>query len=428
MKKIAVLLIFVLATLFLAGCTFLSWMPASTNTPTYMTVSRTTTVTTIPTVDLDRLIDDIYAKIMADLYDDIRDEVIEQLADQQFALMYADLLDDILTGIAEGDITLAPQSVLEAMIGVVETQAQAVVGVSNYDSGGTLDSIGSGVIYRKTGNNYYVVTNHHVIEDNASIRIRFSDGSTLPGTVLGSDTTADIAVVRFVSEDTYQVAPFGDSSAVKQGTIILAVGHPKGYEFYNSVTFGIVSGVKRYFDTDGDGIRDMFVGYLQHDAAINSGNSGGPLFNLAGEVIGINVIKIASTEIEGMGFAIPSALVSAICEDIEVYGVSRQIPALGIELFDIATTPSSTFIQEGITIPSHITAGFYVRNVVVGSTVDGFVLPGDIIVQVGDIEITRSIYFTPEFQKYRVGETIDIVLYRSGDLITVTVELKPKVG
>jgi serine protease Do len=113
------------------------------------------------------------------------------------------------------------------------------------------------------------------------------------------------------------VASFGDSDAIEKGTVVLAAGNPSGYNFFGSVTMGIISGKNRYFDTNNDGVRDMFVSYLQHDAAINSGNSGGPLYNIHGTVIGINVSKFVGSEIEGMGFAIPIETVTAILDDLE---------------------------------------------------------------------------------------------------------------
>jgi len=209
---------------------------------------------------------------------------------------------------------------------------------------------------------------------------------------------------------------------------VLAVGNPNGYDFENSVTMGIVSGLNRYFDIDGDDVKDMFVNYIQHDAAINAGNSGGPLFNLDGEVIGINTIKIASVAVEGMGFAIPAELIIAICADIEEFGVSKQKPVLGIQFIDLASNPEY-FPYFNITVPEGLTAGFYINSVVAGSTMDGHVQPGDFIIRIGEIEVVDTLDFVTRFaSRYRVGDIVSIELYRAGVLMQIDdIELLPKV-
>jgi serine protease Do len=204
----------------------------------------------------------------------------------------------------------------------------------------------------------------------------------------------------------------------KQGEIILAVGNPNGYSYFGSITMGIISGLDRYFDIDGDKVKDMFVNYIQHDAAINSGNSGGALFNLKGEVIGINVIKIAATEIEGMGFAIPGDLVARICSDIEIYGVSRQVPVLGITFVDIKGNPEY-FAYYNIPIPSTIKNGFYVTAVTLNASLYGYAQVGDIVTQIGDVVIIDTLDFKANFSKYRVGDIIDVIVYRNGAYLTL---------
>ncbi|HPQ62467.1 MAG TPA: trypsin-like peptidase domain-containing protein, partial [Bacillota bacterium] len=314
-------------------------------------------------------------------------------------------------------------------------EASSIIGVSNYSSSGLLQSVGSGVIYKHVGTMYYVVTNHHVVEDDATDdgitndpRIRLGDGTTIAATIVGYDETTDLAVLTFVTDRTLNVASFGDSSDLATGTVVLAVGNPDGYEFFGSVTMGIVSGTRRYFDTDNDGITEMYFSFIQHDASINSGNSGGALFNLDGEVIGINSIKISSSEIEGMGFAIPISLVAAVCADIELYGFSKQTPVLGVQIADIATVTPEEFAQEGITIPEGIEAGYYVIAVMSGSSVDGYVQAGDIITQIGDIVISNKTETSKDFYElYHVGDVISIVVYRNGSYITLeNIELLSK--
>jgi S1-C subfamily serine protease len=129
-----------------------------------------------------------------------------------------------------------------------------------------------------------------------------------------------------------------------------------------------------------------------------------------------------------MGFAIPGSLAQAIVSDIEEFGYSKQIPGVGIQFSDISQN-RDYLIGQGIAIPEGITVGFYIIEVTPGSSVDGYVVPGDIILEIGDIVITSSYYFSAEFSKYHVGDLIDIVVYRDGATLTLTdIELKPKVS
>jgi len=429
MKKRLVLLMLFVAVFAFSGCSFFSTTGAQTTTRTPILTSSITTITTSSSllIDTDLMISEIIAEIYDEMYAQIRAEVIQDLSEEEFNLIYAEVLADMYTKIDDGELSVEAKSIAETVLGIASTEAPAVIGVSNYDAELSLSSIGSGIIYKHVGDMYYVVTNNHVVEDGAFFKIHFSSGSEVNATLIGFDATADLAVLTFVSSNQYKVASFGDSDTLAAGSVVLAVGHPNGYDYFGSVTMGIVSGTRRYFDVDNDNVKDMFVGYVQHDASINSGNSGGALFNLSGEVIGINVIKIASTEIEGMGFAIPSSLAEAICSDIEEFGYSKQVPGVGIRFNDIASD-REYLISDGIVLPDEIIAGFYVHEVSVGSSADGYVLAGDIILEIGDIVITNLYYFSEQFSKYHVGDIIDIVVYRDGSTITLSdIELKPKV-
>lgn len=436
MKKLMILFSLIMLVFGLMGCSFfmtttttLATVPLTTTT-TSGSGSTTTSAATTATlsVNMDEVIAALYERIYADLYDDVRAEVIADLTQERFQQIYDQVITELLALVDSGELTLSAEVVADQILDVAVQYSLSVVGVSNLNASEVVQSIGSGIVYKHVSDTYWVVTNQHVVEDGTSFQIQLADETTYEATLLGVDALVDIAVLRFTTTDVLPVATFGDSDAVSKGDLIIAVGHPNGYEFFASATLGIVSGIDRYFDIDNDDIRDMFVDYIQHDASINSGNSGGALFNLAGEVIGINVIKIAAVDIEGMGFAIPINLASAICADIEVYGVSKQKPVLGITFRDIATTDPYVFTSAGITIPAGITAGFYIQAVGVGSTMDGILQPGDILLEIGDVVIENTTQFVSEFSKYRVGDVVGIVYYRGGQTYTVTdIELKPKV-
>ena len=442
MKKIYIMLTAFVLTLLFVGCTtdFNTTTTASSTTAetttlntdgtTINTSTALTTYTgyTTSTVDISMVISEVYQMIYEDLYDAVKAEVIQNISEERFDQIYQQVLENILDEIIAGNIEVSAASVIDMIYQVEQASANAVIGVIAYDVSGNILQTGSGVIYKNVGDKYYVVTNFHVVENGITYEICFADGSEINATLLGVDDLVDVAVLSFMSDLEFATASFGDSTLVQKGDIVLAVGNPQGFDFFGSMTMGIVSGLDRFFDIDGDNVNDMFVNYIQHDAAINSGNSGGALFNLDGEVIGINVIKISATEVEGMGFAIPSNLVSAICSDIEEYGVSLQKPVLGINFLELRGH-IDYLVANGAVIPNGVTDGFYIFAVVEGASFDGYVQPGDIIVSIADIELTTAEDFVYEFQKYKVGDTISISLYRNGNLITIdNILLKAKVA
>lgn len=433
LKKIFVFLGLIILSFTLVGCNFINTtttdttMSFSTTSTNNLATGTTQTFTTTASIDASQIASDVYEKIYNDIYNQVKTEVLQNISAQKFDDIYNAILDNLQQEIAAGTITVTPQTIVDMIKNVEATAAQSVIGVSNLDSSGQVTAIGSGVIYKHASSTYYVVTNNHVVEGGSSYQVRFADGSTVDATLLGVDSLVDVAVLSFTSTNDYTVAQFANSDQVQTGDLVLAVGNPSGYDFYGSMTMGIVSGTNRYFDIDGDGVKDLFVGYIQHDAAINGGNSGGALFNAQGQVLGLNVIKLADISIEGMGFAIPGNLVQAICSDIEQYGYSIQKPLLGIQFLDIYNN-AEAFQQQGITLPSGVTEGFYVTAITSGASVDGYIQVGDIVTQIGDITVHDSSQFIKEFTKYKVGDVISIHLIRNGQTMTIdNITLKAKV-
>ncbi len=184
----------------------------------------------------------------------------------------------------------------------VEKVKDGVIGVSNYFKT-SLSGIGTGVIYNKekVGDKYLytLLTNYHVIEEATSVKAYIGNELEIemPATVIKSDDSLDLAILTFEYEEDLPVLEFAEKDSYKVGDFVIAIGNPTGYEYYNSVTFGIISYTNRIMEYE----KSVFI---QHDAAINPGNSGGPLLDLNGKIIGINTLKIASTTVEGMGFAV----------------------------------------------------------------------------------------------------------------------------
>ncbi|MGM0435716.1 MAG: S1C family serine protease [Bacillota bacterium] len=226
-------------------------------------------------------------------------------------------------------------SLEEAQTDMLETRSDSVIGISvDGGAGGT----GSGVVYKKDGNDFYAVTNYHVLEDYTSIQISYEKNGMLFNTtqsavapsisdkidVLGMDETTDLAVIRFESEDNFYAAEFADSYEISVGQYAFAVGNPLGFTYFGTVTMGVISGLSRYVPDS-----TLEVPFIQHDASISPGNSGGALFDINGDLIGINNMKIVQDTADNIGFAIPSNTVKRIIEDLEEDGEVTR-PYLGI--------------------------------------------------------------------------------------------------
>lgn len=220
------------------------------------------------------------------------------------------------------------QAAIVNMLGEVRS---GVLGVSvmTLEGGGS----GSGVIYKKEGTDYYMVTNEHVVEGATSINIVYEKNGLLFEIsssnieLLGADPVTDLAVLKFSSNEDFSVVPFSDSYSLELGEFVYAIGNPLGYDYYGTVTMGVVSGLARFFN---DGSFDATL--LQHDAAISPGNSGGALVNINGELVGINNMKLVQDYVSGINFAIPSNTVKRVVADLEDDGIVTR-PYLGISTY-----------------------------------------------------------------------------------------------
>jgi len=222
------------------------------------------------------------------------------------------------------------ESFQDALIEVSESIRSSVVGVRPIGGFLSTGGVASGVIYRKDADMFYLVTNDHVVEGATRVEIVYEINGllfTIPSrdvTVLGTDPTTDLAVIRFRSDVNFKVAPFADSYETKVGEFVFAIGNPLGFNYYGTQTIGVVSGLARFVPNS-----EFEVPFIQHDAAISPGNSGGGLFNINGELVGINNMKIVNNVASGIGFAIPSNTVRRIVADLEENG--RVIrPFLGV--------------------------------------------------------------------------------------------------
>lgn len=283
-------------------------------------------------------------------------------------------------------------------------------------SGGV--SSGSGAFISKDG---YVLTNNHVIEGAVAYSVVLANGSEVPARLIGADPYSDLAVVK-IDDAVPAVAEFGKSDLLKPGETVIAIGSPLG-DFKNTVTAGVVSALGRSLDT-GNGY--LLENMIQTDAAINQGNSGGPLVNLAGQVIGINTMIVrggsgASTVVEGLGFSIPASMAQAVANQLIQYG-SLARPYLGIRYQSIDPT-----IARRYSLPAQW--GVYVTQVTAGSPAEkAGIREEDIIVQIGDYAIDENRPYINALFNYKSGETVALTLYRGNERIQVQVTLGQSTG
>lgn len=322
------------------------------------------------------------------------------------------------------DVTKAVDKAADAVVGVTNIQSRQSFwfDVSEEEEAGS----GSGVIYKKAGNKAYIVTNHHVIEGAQSIEVTLADGAKLPATLRGSDVWTDLAVLEVEGKEINTVAEFGDSDVLKAGEPVIAIGNPLGATFSGSVTKGIISGLERAIpvDINNDGVADWQAEVIQTDAAINPGNSGGALINIAGQVIGINSMKIAQSAVEGIGLAIPINYAIPVIEDLEKHGEVIR-PYMGVELQSVNEIPSY-YQQEALKLPKDVTYGVAIRRVEPNSPADKAGLePYDVIVEMDGEKIEDVIALRKHlYIKKSIGDTMEVKFYREGKLKTVNMKLE----
>ena len=281
----------------------------------------------------------------------------------------------------------------------------------------TATGSGSGFVYKIEGDYGYVLTNQHVIDGASEIEITNIEGKVSKAEKLGEDAYSDIAVLRIPKEDVLGVAEFGSSVDTKLGDTVFTVGSPVGKTYMGSVTKGILSGKDRQVTVSNQYVMEV----IQIDAALNPGNSGGPLANINGEVIGINSLKLAQSEIEGMGFAIPIEMVQTISEKLEKRETIKR-PVLGVSMLE----PDSKYqlYQNGIMLDDEVTEGVVVVEVSKGTpaAVAGL-KKGDVILEMNNKKIENIANFKTQLYKCNIGDTITLKVYRNKNIKDIKVKL-----
>lgn len=281
--------------------------------------------------------------------------------------------------------------------------------VSITAASGSSTSTGTGIIMSSDG---YIITNYHVVSSAQQIVVLLTDGQEYTACRVGGDETSDIMVLKIDATD-LTPAEFGDSDAAEVGDSVVAIGDPLGIELRGTMTDGIICGIKRDVD-----VGDRTMSLMQTNAALNSGNSGGPLVNMEGQVIGINTIKLSSsgfTTVEGLGFAIPIDSAKPIVDELVEKGYVTGRPAFG---FDVEQ------LESRISLYYDLPGKLYIRSVETNS--DAYaqgIRSGDIITAIDGQEVYTVDEFNRIKNEYSAGDQIPLTIFRRGHNYEVTVTL-----
>ena len=268
-------------------------------------------------------------------------------------------------------------------------------------------SSGSGIIISSDG---YIVTNNHVVEGASSLKVTLNTMEEYDAKLVGTDPQTDLAVIK-IEATGLTSAVLGNSSDVEVGELAIAIGNPLGQELAGTVTTGIISATNRQVTVD-----DVEYTLLQTDAAINEGNSGGALVNAYGEVIGINSVKMASTGVEGLGFAIPSDIAKPVISDLIEYGYVTGRPVIGITGRNITEEMSQYY---------DLPVGVYIQAITEFSAAEKAGLrPGDVIIQCDGQTVETVDELNEIRDQHQVGDTLTLTIVRNGQRMEVSVTLE----
>lgn len=335
------------------------------------------------------------------------------------------------SSVTDNDFTVAAEKTVNAVVGVKNTamvqspqqQYQSIDPFFEFFFGRpnmqqqpqqpkAREGYGSGVIISNDG---YIVTNNHVIDGADVITVTLNDEREFEAKLIGTDPTTDIALIKVEATD-LPVVPFGDSESLKVGEWVLAVGNP--FMLTSTVTAGIVSAKARQLGM-GDGGRQMGIeSFIQTDAAVNPGNSGGALVNSAGELVGINTAIYSQTgNYAGYSFAVPSSIVSKVVADLRQYGqVQRAV--MGIYIENVTTELAD---KESL----KVTSGVYVADVIDdGAAAEAGMQKGDVITAIGKTQIKNMRQMQGELARYNPGDKIQVTVDRKGKTETLTLRLR----
>ena len=343
-------------------------------------------------------------------------QLLQKNFDEKLDILRKQIGDGVTSGNPGGELVTGESlSATQIYQQNVRSVVAITASVRTSANGGIYESssAGTGFVWTENG---YIITNHHVIEGASAVTVTMHNGQAFEAAVIGADATNDIALLKIQVAGLDPVT-IGSSASTQVGDQVVAIGNALG-ELTSSLTVGYVSGIDRDVDTDGN-----IMTMIQTDAAINAGNSGGPLFNARGEVIGINTAKYSGTtnsgaSIEGIGFAIPIDDVIGMLDDLMNYGYIRSA-YLGIECYAVPESATIYGVPQGV----------YVQRAVPGfCAATAGIRAGDIIIGLGGFEVQTLNDLSKALRAYSAGDTITVTVWRSGRqvIMNVTLDEKPR--
>lgn len=336
------------------------------------------------------------------------------------------------SSVVTSDVSSIVNDVMPSVVAITNMSVQEVQNFWGQTSQYQSESCGTGIIIAKTDNELLIVTNNHVIADNESLTVTFDDDTSVDADVKGTDPEHDLAVIAVplnqVSSETMEkiaVATLGDSTALQVGEPAIAIGNAMGYG--QSVTTGVISAVNRESTTTDEQTgetEETGVKLIQTDAAINPGNSGGPLVNANGEVIGINSSKLASTTVEGMGYAIPISDVSDIIDNLMNQETKHKVSEekkgyLGVKGYDVTEESAKKY---------NMPTGVYVAEIVKGGGAEETgITKGNVITALNGTTVNSMEELQKELGYYESGKTVSVTIQvpeNNGEWTEKTVDVK----
>ena len=310
----------------------------------------------------------------------------------------------------------------DSLSAAVEKTFNASVMIRNYVNT-TLSGSGSGFIYKMDSKYAYVMTNHHVVSGGNKWTVITNTDEEVEAKLLGSDEYLDLAVLRVEKKNYMGAVTIGNSSNIKLGDTVFTIGAPVGYQYRGTVTNGIISGLNRLVEVSvkSSSSGDWVMEVIQTNAAVNPGNSGGPLVNINGEVIGVISMKLVEISIEGMGFAIPIDYAMKYIDYLE-NGKKIERPLLGVTMINVSETYS--LWRNGISIPEGVSEGVVIASVAEKSGASKSDLQkGDIIVEIDGTKTKNSAYLKYLLFKHNPGDTVTITYNRDNKILKTNIKL-----
>lgn len=318
---------------------------------------------------------------------------------------------------SEKEVTITDTGIADS----VEKLYDAVVVVGAYKNG-VLSSNGTGFVYDQDDKSAYILTNSHVIDGATSVKVKFTNEVIENVEIVGNDSYSDIAVLKIDKNKVLKIAELDEEDTLRVGDTVFAIGAPLDNEYSWTVTRGILSGKDRLVDvsTGTSQTADWVMSVLQTDAAINSGNSGGPLANANGEVIGITNMKLVSSGVEGIGFAIPISDAINYAKQLREKGIIER-PFLGISMLD--ATDTFNLSRYRISLDANQEGAVVIETQKGSPASDAGLKLGDVITKIGDYEVTSVARLKYYLYKYAPGDKVEITYLREGKTKTATLKL-----